>query len=102
MCIFPTPQRLMRLPKERMLYVFDMAKKAAEEVTAEFQKKYRGGVIDLEFEKVYKPYYLECKKHYAGIMYTNPEEPDKIDTKVRGGCPLKPPFAPLNRPIDKS
>ena len=38
--------------------------------------------ISLEFEKVYCPYLLFAKKHYAGLMYTNnASKPDKIDVK---------------------
>ena len=38
--------------------------------------------ISLEFEKVYCPYLLFAKKHYAGLMYThNPHQADKVDLK---------------------
>ncbi|CAL5224971.1 g7745 [Coccomyxa viridis] len=37
--------------------------------------------IKLEFEKVYKPYLLMNKKRYAGLLWTNPEKFDKMDTK---------------------
>ncbi|ORE00025.1 DPOD1 [Hepatospora eriocheir] len=37
--------------------------------------------IVLEFEKVYFPYILMNKKRYAGLIYNNPEKPNKIDTK---------------------
>ena len=32
---------------------------------------------------MYKPYLLINKKRYAGLLYTNPEKPDKMDAKVR-------------------
>ena len=35
----------------------------------------------LEFEKVYKPFLLMNKKRYAGLMYTNTEKFDYMDTK---------------------
>ncbi len=56
--------------------VFDMALHIASHVTSTFQKP-----IALEFEKVYFPYILMNKKRYAGLIYTNPEKPDRIDTK---------------------
>lgn len=37
--------------------------------------------ISLEFEKIYCPYLLMNKKRYAGLIYTNKDTPDKIDTK---------------------
>jgi len=37
--------------------------------------------IKLEFEKVYCPYLLMNSKKYAGLLYTNPDKADKIDTK---------------------
>ena len=37
--------------------------------------------IKLEFEKIYHPYLLMNKKRYAGMYWTNPEKPDKMDCK---------------------
>ena len=37
--------------------------------------------IKLEFEKVYFPYLLMNKKRYAGMFWTNPNKPDKMDCK---------------------
>lgn len=32
--------------------------------------------------QVYKPYLLMNKKRYAGLLWTNPDKFDKMDTKV--------------------
>ena len=37
--------------------------------------------IKLEFEKVYFPYLLMNKKRYAGMLWTKPQSPDKMDCK---------------------
>lgn len=37
--------------------------------------------VKLEFEKCYFPYLLISKKRYAGQLWTNPDAPDKMDTK---------------------
>ena len=37
--------------------------------------------IKLEFEKVYFPYLLMNKKRYAGMLWTKPTKPDKMDCK---------------------
>ncbi|KAK9468645.1 DNA polymerase family B-domain-containing protein [Lipomyces arxii] len=49
---------------------------AADTVSEKFMKP-----IKLEFEKVYYPYLLINKKRYAGMYWTRPEKPDKMDTK---------------------
>lgn len=56
--------------------VFEMAKIVSKFVSDRFEKP-----VSLEFEKVYNPYLLINKKRYAGLIYTNPNKPDKIDTK---------------------
>ena len=33
--------------------------------------------------QVYKPYLLINKKRYAGLLYTSPDKPDKMDAKAR-------------------
>jgi DNA polymerase elongation subunit (family B) len=38
--------------------------------------------IKLEFEKVYYPYLLMNKKRYAALLWTNPDQFDKMDCKV--------------------
>lgn len=53
-----------------------LGKEAAVHVTQRFIKPIR-----LEFEKVYFPYLLLNKKRYAGLLWTNPNNYDKIDMK---------------------
>ncbi len=53
-----------------------LAEEAAKLVSAEFPSP-----IKLEFEKVYMPYLLMNKKRYAGLLWTNAEKYDKMDTK---------------------
>ena len=55
---------------------FRVAQWVAEEITKTFP-----GCVELEFEKIYKPYLLYSKKRYAGLMYTNPDAHDYIDVK---------------------
>eukprot|EP00497_Spongosphaera_streptacantha_P004522 TRINITY_DN538_c0_g1_i3.p1 TRINITY_DN538_c0_g1~~TRINITY_DN538_c0_g1_i3.p1 ORF type:complete len:301 (-),score=58.80 TRINITY_DN538_c0_g1_i3:124-1026(-) len=49
---------------------------AAEMATKVFKRP-----IELEFEKVYKPYLLMAKKRYAGMLWTKPEKFDYMDCK---------------------
>ncbi|CAD27015.1 DNA POLYMERASE DELTA CATALYTIC (LARGE) CHAIN [Encephalitozoon cuniculi GB-M1] len=56
--------------------VFKMSKEISEFITSKFVKP-----VSLEFEKVYYPYLLINKKRYAGLLYSNPENPSKIDTR---------------------
>jgi DNA polymerase delta subunit 1 len=53
-----------------------LAMRAAGEISAIFPSP-----IKLEFEKVYFPYLLMNKKRYAGLLWTNTETHDKMDTK---------------------
>ncbi|XP_077213499.1 DNA polymerase delta catalytic subunit-like [Tasmannia lanceolata] len=53
-----------------------LGREAAEYISGTFTKP-----IKLEFEKVYYPYLLISKKRYAGLLWTNPEKFDKMDTK---------------------
>lgn len=53
-----------------------MSKVVSKFVSEQFEKP-----VSLEFEKVYNPYLLINKKRYAGLIYTNPNKPDRIDTK---------------------
>ena len=53
-----------------------LGKEAADYVSTMFVKP-----IKLEFEKIYHPYLLMNKKRYAGMYWTNPDKPDKMDAK---------------------
>lgn len=53
-----------------------LGKEAAAFVSDHFIKP-----IKLEFEKVYYPYLLMNKKRYAGMLWTNKDQPDKMDCK---------------------
>jgi DNA polymerase delta subunit 1 len=53
-----------------------LGREAAEHISGTFIKP-----IKLEFEKVYFPYLLINKKRYAGLLWTNPQQFDKMDTK---------------------
>jgi DNA polymerase delta subunit 1 len=48
---------------------------------ADFVSKTFISPIKLEFEKVYFPYLLINKKRYAGMYWTKPDKPDKMDAK---------------------
>uniref|UniRef100_A0A1J3F193 DNA polymerase n=2 Tax=Noccaea caerulescens TaxID=107243 RepID=A0A1J3F193_NOCCA len=54
----------------------NLGREAAEYISGTFIKP-----IKLEFEKVYFPYLLINKKRYAGLLWTNPQKYDKMDTK---------------------
>jgi len=53
-----------------------LGKEAADLVSKKFIAP-----IKLEFEKIYHPYLLMNKKRYAGMYWTNPHKPDKMDAK---------------------
>ena len=61
---------------DRLPYVFDLAKKAAARISAEFTAPMR-----IEFEKVYYPYLLLAKKRYSGYKYMKLDAPPDPDTK---------------------
>jgi len=66
---------------------FELAEGLADIISKEFKPPHC-----LEFEKSYSPYLLFKKKRYAGMMYTQPSKPDKLDCKGlqlvrRDSCP---------------
>ncbi|KAG6396243.1 hypothetical protein SASPL_142389 [Salvia splendens] len=54
----------------------DFGREAADYISGTFIRP-----IKLEFEKIYYPYLLISKKRYAGLIWTNPNKYDKMDTK---------------------
>jgi DNA polymerase delta subunit 1 len=71
-----TDSVMINFKENDMKKVFQMALEISKFVSSKFEKP-----VSLEFEKVYNPYLLMNKKRYAGLIYTNPDRPDKIDTK---------------------
>ena len=71
-----TDSVMLNFNEKNIKLVFELANKIAEYVSSTFVKP-----VALEFEKVYSPYLLMNKKRYAGLIYTNSEKADKIDTK---------------------
>ena len=67
---------MIRFGVQDMAETIKLAKQAAEECSKIFEDP-----IKLQFEKVYYPYLLLNKKRYAGVMWTNPDKPDKKDIK---------------------
>ncbi|KAJ9506485.1 hypothetical protein QJQ45_019412 [Haematococcus lacustris] len=54
----------------------ELGREAADFVSATFIRP-----VKLEFEKVYFPYLLMNKKRYAGLLWTQPDKHDKMDSK---------------------
>lgn len=76
------------ITRQDIARAMELGLEAAKMVSATFLDP-----ISLEFEKVFAPYLLMAKKRYAGVLYTNPDKPDKIDAKGvesmrRDNCPL--------------
>jgi DNA polymerase delta subunit 1 len=59
-----------------MAAVFEVAERAAADVSKLFKRP-----IELEFEKVMKPFVLLTKKRYAYIPYTEPDKPGEMEAK---------------------
>jgi len=55
---------------------FHLGEEVASIVTETFLRP-----IELTFEKCYCPFILFSKKRYCGLMFTQPDKPDKIDVK---------------------
>lgn len=71
-----TDSVMVRFGVKTVAEAMKLGEEAAEEVSKLFPNPVR-----LEFEKVYFPYLLMNKKRYAGLYWTNPRKPDKLDAK---------------------
>lgn len=71
-----TDSVMVRFGTKDIAEAMRLGKEAADFVSSHFIKP-----IKLEFEKVYCPYLLMNKKRYAGILWTKPDNFDKMDTK---------------------
>lgn len=71
-----TDSVMVRFEIMDMERVIALGKEAAARISELFPDP-----VKLEFEKVYYPYLLISKKRYAGLLWTNPDKPTKIDTK---------------------
>lgn len=67
---------MIKFGTENVQEAMKLGLEAAELLSDRFLKP-----IKLEFEKVYYPYLLLSKKRYAGLLWTNPDHPDKKDCK---------------------
>jgi DNA polymerase delta subunit 1 len=68
---------LQSLQTQSLARAMELGEEAASLVSKEFPEP-----VKLEFEKVYFPYLLMSKKRYAGLLWTQPDHWDKMDTKV--------------------
>ncbi|KAK9459194.1 DNA polymerase family B-domain-containing protein [Lipomyces oligophaga] len=71
-----TDSVMIKFGPDKLEECMRLGQEAAELVSKEFINP-----IKLEFEKVYFPYLLINKKRYAGMYWTRPDKPDKMDTK---------------------
>lgn len=71
-----TDSVMVRFGVETVAEAMVLGKEAADLVSKTFTAP-----IKLEFEKVYCPYLLINKKRYAGMYWTRPDKPDKMDAK---------------------
>ncbi len=60
----------------------DVAEKAADWITGQFERETGTTDIVLEFEKVYWPYLLMRKKQYAGLMWEPNKKNEMVVTKL--------------------
>lgn len=60
----------------------DVARRAADFITAKFTEETGTTYIVLEFEKIYYPYLLMRKKRYAGLMYEEDKQGKMAVTKL--------------------
>eukprot|EP00916_Digyalum_oweni_P020012 GHVL01033474.1.p1 GENE.GHVL01033474.1~~GHVL01033474.1.p1 ORF type:complete len:611 (+),score=103.67 GHVL01033474.1:1405-3237(+) len=71
-----TDSVMVRFGVDDLAEAMRLGKEAADIISEEFLKP-----IKLEFEKCYYPFLLMNKKRYAGLLWTNPDQHDKLDCK---------------------
>eukprot|EP01029_Cantina_marsupialis_P009066 TRINITY_DN2124_c0_g1_i1.p1 TRINITY_DN2124_c0_g1~~TRINITY_DN2124_c0_g1_i1.p1 ORF type:complete len:472 (+),score=153.23 TRINITY_DN2124_c0_g1_i1:171-1586(+) len=71
-----TDSVMVRFGATSIKETMDIGIEAAAEVSKLFPDP-----VKLEFEKIYFPYLLMKKKRYAGMYWTKPDKPDKMDCK---------------------
>nr|CCA27509.1 predicted protein putative [Albugo laibachii Nc14] len=71
-----TDSVMVKFGVETVAEAMPLAKEAASRVSSIFPSP-----ILLEFEKVYFPYLLMNKKRYAGLLWTNADKYEKVDSK---------------------
>jgi len=74
--------------EENIAMVMELGVQMAKRVTDYFRSlpEAWASAVELAFEKMYWPYFLQQKKHYAGLMWTyegykKTGKPDKVDSK---------------------
>jgi DNA polymerase delta subunit 1 len=70
------PRSAGGIPTAHLQHAMQLGAEAAQVVTKHFPAP-----IKLEFEKVYGPFLLLVKKHYAGLFWTRADKYDKLDVK---------------------
>ncbi|UPQ97335.1 catalytic subunit of DNA polymerase delta [Chloropicon primus] len=76
MVVHNTDSVMIKFGNKDLKKSMDLGEEAAQYVSDTFVKP-----IKLEFEKCYFPYLLISKKRYAGLLWTETEKYDKMDTK---------------------
>ena len=71
-----TDSVMVRFGANTIEEALELGKEASLYVSQHFESP-----IKLEFEKVYCPFLLMSKKRYAGLLWTNKDNYDKIDCK---------------------
>lgn len=71
-----TDSIFVKLPSTSVADAIRLGKIMSERISVIWRRP-----IQLEFEKVYFPFFLINRKRYAGLEWSRPDRPDKIDAK---------------------